>query len=90
MNSFIFKKSFGHIHFPRIKFLGKRSLLNSTSSSDTMSMNTTSTYTTNSPIIVMDLSNALPYQPLSNEEIETVNNGGPMKVFNWREIKLKL
>jgi len=92
----IIYKNFANATKAKIKFLGKRSLLphdfhqnNSHSSNSNSQLNKPqeskpipnnyfNTFTLNSYRTV-----------ISNEEIETINNGGPLNLHDWNKIKLK-
>jgi len=86
--SFITKSFSSHAHKPAIKFVGKRSLIqapkhiavhhesiNLRASDESLSVSPTSTQ------------NLRP--KLTNEEIDFINNGGPLVFKDWSKVKIK-
>lgn len=92
-------KNFSAATKAKIKFLGKRSLLpqefnHSSQSSEETSTNNNNTKkqqeiksSFNNPLSSFTLNS---YRvKLSNEEIEVINNGGPLNLPDWNKIKIK-
>lgn len=92
-------KNFSAATKAKIKFLGKRSLLahdfnhNSHTAKETLNKNSSSNKqqetrsSLNNPLSSFTLNS---YRiKLSNEEIEVINNGGPLNLPDWNKIKLK-
>ncbi len=92
----IFKKTFSGLapRVPMIKFLGKRSLLQSTPKSTPVENNkTTSSNTTSKSSLPYDCEvlTSLQWRPeIFEEEMEIINNGGISQYeLNWNKITVK-
>lgn len=95
----LISKNFSAATKAKIKFLGKRSLLpqDNNHNSHTVKQTSSNNNSNNKPQETMSrLYNPLSsftlnsYRiSLSNEEIEVINNGGPLNLPDWNKIKLK-
>ena len=93
----IFQRNFSTVTKAKIKFLGKRSLLNR--NPETHLENNIHNVDKNFNILENNNSKKVKIQQniilnsyrlkVTNEEMEIVNNGGPLNVADWTKIKLK-
>ena len=79
-------------HHPMIKFRGAKTNQTTTHSPNVKSTSNAAKMPSPHPLIdnLRVIQNSLKYRtPLTNEEIECINSGGPVKIGNWQKIKIK-
>ena len=93
-SNFVLRKFSTHAHTPRIKFLGKRSLLNhhknntvESFSHEYSSHHMTEQIKKSLAVCPNSLSKLRP--KVSQEEIDIINNGGLVNYKDWSKIKVK-